>query len=236
MLKRLAALGLAAIGLAGCVNANDAAHVPISNVLYTVPPGRIVFVTEDSMNLPFRGDRDVIAGASYTQVDLATQHAVMVGLNPAYMTGYRLYDGDATDDRGFAQGSARTRFQIASAPGPVDYALTLYYRNDGVWLENKCYYDNAIVFRLKPGVINYIPKELQPPLFRGRVNPAWHPDTTELQRVLKRFPISNMPIEVARVVAIVKFAPNKFEQALGGRCFYNDDFTILTRYDTSDAH
>jgi hypothetical protein len=211
--------------LAGCQTANDAADIPLSAVLDPAVSGRIAVVVEDTDNLPARSANDATGGVLY-QVDLAKKHYIMVGLNPSYLANFRVDDGDLVKGR-FSDAAPATRYNIAAAPaGAVDVTLPIYYRNDGRLLENKCYYENAIVYRLKPGVINYIPKELQLPLYdlrRFEVQPA-HPDTGDLHRVLARFPLGHMDIAMPDVVAIVKFAPDKLDPSA---CQYNYDFTIL---------
>jgi hypothetical protein len=222
LLKILAAAS--ALLLADCQNANDAAYIPMHEVFDPASSGRTAVVMEDTGILPLRGPKDD-AGPSLNQVDLAKNHDVMVGLNPAFLADYRVPEADIVKDR-VAPDAPMTRFTIFNAPqGASDYALTYYYRTDGRMLENRCYYQNAIVYRLKPGVINYIPKEMQPPLYNWSSFDAVFvsPDTRELRRVLARFPLAQMEIATPQIVAIVKFSPNK----LGSRCDYNEDFAIL---------
>lgn len=224
----LCACALAA--LTGCATANSEAFVPFDVMVSGSAPERVVLVTEDTSILPYRSAADS-TGVSMEQVDLATNHNVMVGFNEAYISGYRLGDNGMPWDKS-GQGVARTRFEMASAPGAFDYALTTFYRTNGTVLDNQCFYENALVFRLKPGVVNYIPKELQPPLYHGQPTPDVATlDLAELRRVLAVHPIGSLSIAIPDIVAIVKFKPDGL--ALGQECAYSNDFTVLQRFDTA---
>lgn len=232
--RKIAFALVAAAALTACETASDAAIVPLRDLLYRVPAREAILVTENNGVLPRRTDRE-FTGVGFTQVDLATNHSVMVGFNEAYIAGYDLMDGEATD-RGYAEGAGRTNYEIFRAPGTggYDYALVYNYRNDGTWLENICYYAHASVYRLRPGVINFIPASIQPPRYDGsRVDVSQvATDTTELRRVLSRFPIGTMEVVVPEVVAVVQFAPDRMDRALSGnRCSFINDFTILQRHD-----
>jgi hypothetical protein len=232
-LRKISLALLAAAVLSACETATDAAVVPLRDILHTMPSQEVIIVTEDSGVLPLRNPQEG-RGKSFTQVDLATNHSVMIGFNEHYIVGYDLYDGDATED-GYAAGAVKTNYQIFRGRGAFDYALTHDYRIDGRagWVETVCYYRHAVVYRLRPGVINYIPASLQPPRYDGsRVTSPPTPDTAELRRVLARFPIGALDIAVPDVVAVVQFAPDRMDQALSSnRCSFTNDFTILQRYD-----
>src|SRR5262245_58919406 len=113
-LRNIALALVATAALTACETATDAAQVPLSDLLYRVPAQEAVLVVERNGVLPSRTDRD-FTGVGFTQVDLATNHSVMVGFNEAYLAGYDLWDGEATD-RGYAPGSTRTNYQIFRAP------------------------------------------------------------------------------------------------------------------------
>jgi hypothetical protein len=230
--SRTFAFVVATMMFASCASANDAAFVPLLDVVNATSPERVVLVLENTSNLPSRSERDSV-GAMLTQVELDKNHTAMVGFNEAYIAGYDLHDGEVAGKR-FADGAPRSPYQIFSAPGPFQYALTEYYRNNGTILENVCYFKRSVVFQLKPGVVNFIPKRLQPPIYDGRPldSAARKPDTTELKRILSRFPIGAMDIAVPDVVAIVEFVPDQLDRVLSANdCSYTNDFRIVARYD-----
>lgn len=219
------ALALPAVGSAK----SPVPYPPLQKLVGPPSADQVVLIVEDTEILPNRGGKDM-TGTSFTQVDLTKKHSVMDGFNDVWIGGQQIRDGEVIKDK-FAPDAPRTAYQLFGAPGPYDYALTFYSRSNGAWLENQCYYESAIVFRLKPGVINYIPKTLQPPLYDGRPVDTLKPDTTELRRVLARFPMSQMEVALPDVVAIVKFSPDKFDRAMGGnKCSYKDDFTITHEF------
>lgn len=223
---------VATMMFASCASANDAAFVPLLDVVNATSPERVVLVLENTANLPARSEKDSV-GTMLTQVDLAAGHTAMIGFNEAYIVGYALHDGDVVGKR-FAEGAPRAPYEILSAPGAFQYALTEYYRNNGTILENVCYFKRSVVFQLKPGVVNFIPKRLQPPIYDGRPldSAARKPDTTELKRIISRFPIGAMDIAVPDVVAIVEFVPDQLDRVLSANdCSYTNDFRIVARYD-----
>jgi hypothetical protein len=194
------------------------------------PPSaeRVVLIVEDPGILPPRNNNDT-TGVGFDQVDLAKNHNVMEGYNNVYLGGTQLKEGEIVKGW-FPKEAVPTAYHIFGAPGAYDYALTSYSRTNRAAVENQCYYEQAVVFRLKPGVINYIPKTLQPPLYDG--NPVdsatLKPDTTELRRVLAKYPVSQMEIVVPDVVAIIKYSPNKFDRVMSHNpCSYKDDFTVI---------
>lgn len=231
-LSRSFAFVVATVMLASCASANDAAFVPLLDVMNATSPERVVLVLENTSNLPSRNDKDSV-GAMLTQVELDKNHTAMVGFNEAYIAGYDLRDGEVVGKR-FADGAPRSPYQIFSAPGPFHYGLTEYYRNNGTILENVCYFRRTLVFQLKPGAINFIPKDLQPPIYNIERPPPsdFAPDTTELRRILSRFPVGAMDVVVPDVVAIVEFVPDQLDRVLSANdCSYTNDFRIVARYD-----
>lgn len=224
-----ACVALAALLFAECANSRNVTMIPLADVVNPGASGRVVLIVEETANWPYQSEQDVM-GALIHQVDLSKKHAIMDGLDPLYLYSiYGLRDGDIVDGA-FAPGAPRTPYMIAGAPGPFDYALTDYTRQSRGFWEDKCYYKGALVYRLQPGVINYIPKELQPPLYAGldSASETFKPDTTALKKILSRFPISGMAIVVPKLVAIISYSPpSGVSRLFGDRCVYGNDFTIL---------
>lgn len=193
------------------------------------PPSadQVILIVEETDILPPRNKNDT-TGVGLEQVDLAKNHNVMKGYNNVVLDGYRLRDGEIVKNK-YVPEAVRTAYEIFGALGPYDYALTYYFRSNRSQLENQCYYEGAMVFRLKPGVINYIPKTLQPPLYDGNpADAAVKLDTAKLRRVLAKYPVSQLDIAVPDIVAIIKYRPDKLDQVMGGnKCSYKDDFTVV---------
>lgn len=221
MLTACLALALPAVALA-------AEPTLLDKIVGPPTADRVVLVVEDTDILPPRNANDT-TGPNFDQVDLAKNHNVMDGFNHVDLGGYRLRDGEIVKGK-FAKEAVPTAYSIFGAPGAYDYALTFYFRSNRSQVENQCYYEQAVVFRLKPGVINYIPKNLQPPLYDGSPvdSASLKPDTVELQRVLAKYPLSQMEIAVPDIVAIVKYTPDKFDRVMSHNpCSYKDDFTVV---------
>lgn len=228
-MSKLIGLFCAALVLAGCAS-KPKFDVVLNDLMTGASPDKIVLILEDTENLPRRSARDS-TGAATTQVNLAKGRVDRKVLQFAE----RLNDG-GVGKAGFA--GERTPYQVVAAIPPFDYAVTFFYRNDGVYLENLCFYQRAIVFRLKPGFINYIPKNWQPPLSNGKTPPAGGPTTlpADLKGLLAKFPISSMEAVIPDPVAVVQFGPDGLAQAFGGEeCRFSEDFKVVTRFDTPGA-
>lgn len=212
--------------LAGCVSATDLSTIPLRQMLHSPPEPRTLIVVEEAGVLPATS-KAPLAGVQFTQVDLESRQNVMVGYNHAWLAGHVLREGDLKENENdFAAGAAPLPYEIFNAWG-TDYALTSRHRTNNLRVEVVCYGSAALVYRLRSGAINFIPKELQAPLYKG-VPPseaAMAETTADVRRALERFPVGrDMELAVPDVVAVIGY-----EFANDSDCRTFDEFTIIAR-------